>query len=197
MREQVELQQTLIDDIALSYPVAAKMTQELVTRSERFNNLVITVVDEMMSENNSRGAETSDTEGWTKVCAVLKTMYQQFKLVRMAGLSAKQIPNVRRQLGTVWWHVLQCHRLMNEFTSTRILGHPSILPVLTNHLDRHRVSTTVFNRLIRKHGTLDSLATTQGVAISKLQGRVGNTGGGGGGGRGGRRRANNDVEEIE
>jgi hypothetical protein len=164
-----------------------------VTRTDRFGHVLLTVVDEIMIENSSRGTETTDTEGWMKALAVLRTFFQEFKKVRMAGFSAKQLPNVTRQLGHVWWHVLQCHRLMETFTATKVLGHPSILPVLTNHLDRYRTAKSVFEKLTKQHRDLSAVVQAISSAVARLTGRADNQGGGGGGRRRGANGGANGV----
>jgi uncharacterized membrane protein YgcG len=147
---------------------------------------LLTIVDEIMIENSSRGTETTDTEGWIKASAVLRTVFQEFKKVCMAGFSAKQeLPNVTRQLGHVWWHVLQCHRLMDEFMATKVLGHRSILPALTNHLDHYRTAKSVFEKLAKHHRDLAAVVQANLSAVTRLTGRAGNQGEG----RGGRRHA--------
>jgi hypothetical protein len=79
MREQVELYNALLEDVAIDYPEAARMGQELVTQTDQFGHVLLTVVDEIMIENSSRGTETTDTEGWIKASAVLRTVFQELK----------------------------------------------------------------------------------------------------------------------
>jgi hypothetical protein len=183
MREQVELYNGLLEDVAMDYLEAVRMGRELVTRTDRFGHVLLTVVDEIMIENLSRGTKTTDTEGWIKASVVFRTVFQEFKKVCMASFSAKQLPNVTQQLGHIWWHVLQCHRFMDEFTTTKILGHPSILPVLTNHLDCYQTTKSVFEKLAKHHRNLGAVAQANSSAAACLTGRAGNQGGGGGGRR--------------
>jgi hypothetical protein len=103
--------------------------------------------------------------------------------VRRPG--AAVIPGSSGSIGTIWWYVLQTHRIMDEFMAKDIRRHPSIIPVFTAHLDRHRVTLSTHASLVSQVKKLDTAVASVTATVNRLNGARGNPGGGRGGRGGG------------
>jgi hypothetical protein len=80
-------------------------------------------------------------------CAIMRDIFREFRKVRQRGTAAIQQGSVAQRAGTTWWYVLQTYQKMAEFLQVGFKQHPTIKPVFTAHLERHRVSKTSFATL--------------------------------------------------
>jgi hypothetical protein len=172
-----------IRELAYTHPVGAAMASQLLQRSYDFAIMLLGLIDTMWNEYMSRSGEITPAEAWLVICAVIRQLFREFRSVRRPG--AAVIPGTPNSVGTMWWYVLQTHRIMDEFAAVQIRRHHSIIPVFTSHLDRHRVTKSTHSALASQVKKIDATLTSVQATVNRLAGARGNGGGRGGGGRGG------------
>jgi hypothetical protein len=131
-------------NLAVTHPVGAQLGRLLLQHSCAFVESMITALDNVWSEYLSRDSDIQPADAFLMFCAIMRHIFRDFRKVRQHGAAAIQQVSVTQRVGTTWWYVLQTYRKMAEFLQVGFKQHPSITPVFTAHLDRHRVSKTCF-----------------------------------------------------
>ena len=183
---QRSVYQEAIRELGHSHPVGAAMANKLLQRSYDFAIKMLGMIDTMWTEYSSRSGEIQGHEAWIVISGVVRQLFRELRVVRRPGAAA--IPGSSSSIGSTWWHVLQTHRIMDEFDAVDIRRHHSILPVFTSHLDRYRVTKTTHAGLVTQVKKIDTLLTAVSAKVERINGTRGNAagrGGRGGGGRGG------------
>jgi hypothetical protein len=108
-------------------------------------------------------------------CAIVRQIFREFRKVRQHGSAAIQQGSVAQRVGTTWWYVLQTHLKMTEFLQVGFKQHPAITPVLTDHLDRHRVSKTSFATLKTSVGKVKADMAAIQTSVNRLNETRGNS----------------------
>jgi hypothetical protein len=124
---------------------------------------------------------------WSYVCTLGRIVFDELYKVRN-GPSRFPLPTAHSPTvaGKILWSTLQCHRLMNEFVHQDFRLHPSIAPVLTNHLLEIGVFSDQFDALAKRVDNLEKNEKKLGDEVAsqkkttdRLATKTGQTGKGG------------------
>jgi cell division protein FtsB len=179
-----------IRELAYTHPVGAAMASRMLQRSCAFAAKLLGLMETMWNECSGRSGEVQPSEAWLVICAMVRQLFRELRDVRRPG--AAVTPGSSASIGTIWWHVLQTHRLMDEFMAKDIRRHPSIIPVFTAHLDRHRVTLSTHATLVAQVKRIETAVGVVTASVNRLNGARGNAAGGRGG-RGGAGTADNGA----
>jgi hypothetical protein len=123
----------------------------------------------------SRGGNIQPAEAFLVLCAIMRQIFREFRQFQQHGAAANQQVSVVQRVGTTWWYVLQIHRKMAELLQIGFLQHPTITPVFTANLDRHRVSKTSFATPETSVPKVKLDMATMQTSVNRLNGARGNS----------------------
>jgi hypothetical protein len=170
---QTAVYEEAIRELAYSHPVGAAMASKMLQRSGSCATKLLGLMETMWNEYSGRSGEVLPSEAWLMICAVVRQFFRELRDVRRPG--AAVTPGSSASIGTIWWYVLQTHRVMDEFIAKDIRRHPSIIPVFTAHLDRHRVTVSTHATLAAQVKRMETTVNTVSAAVKRLDGARGNT----------------------
>jgi hypothetical protein len=175
---QRSVHQEAIRELSHSHPAGAAMASKLLQRSCDFAIKILGVIDTMWTEHASHSGEIQGHMAWIVASGVVRQLFGDLRTVRRPGAAA--VPGSASSIRSTWWHVLQTHRIMDEFDAVDIRRHPSIIPVFASHLDCCPVTKTSYAGLVTQVKKIDFLLTTVSAKVERINGARGNAGGRGG-----------------
>ena len=155
---------SLRETIRFLSPEAREIALELLSRSVVFVSSLSQWITNFYTELRT-ASSAGDAECWRLTSHAVRTVFRDLAEVRSVAKRLGGVLTPVQKASYYVWATLQAHRIMDEYLARDFKNHPSIAPMLNQHLFECRVPLTVFQSLQREHSQLKTqLAEVRAVA---------------------------------
>jgi len=145
-------------------PDARELAMELLSRSSAFISSLSQWISNFYTELKT-ASSAGDAECWRLTSHAVRTVFRDIGEVRAVAKRLTGTLTPLQKSSYYVWATLQAHCIMDEYVARDFKNHPSIAPMLNQHLFESRVPLTMFQDLQRDHATLKTqLAEVRKIA---------------------------------
>jgi hypothetical protein len=117
-------------------------------------------------------SQAPDAEAWLLVASCIRKFCEVLRKFRApADRAASKMDSTTRTTAYLW-AMIQVHREMKAMQGHNLRGHPAVAPVITLHVFKTRVTTSVFAKLTETFKSLDKRVTDTQKNFDKIQDRL-------------------------